>query len=143
MAKCKIEMPEEFLIKISKLSEDMDIIAEKVLKEGGEIVLKKVKNNLNLVIGKETKYKSRSTGELISSLGLTPVKIDNEGNYNIKIGFSENRNDGEINAKIANVIEYGKHGQEAKPFLKTAKNASKTECISVMQRKFEEEVSKL
>ena len=61
----------------------------------------------------------------------------------IKIGFSEPRSDGGSNAKLANILEYGKHGQPAKPFLKPAKSASKAECIRVMEQTLKEEVEKL
>ncbi len=143
MAKVDIKMPDEFLLKVSKLGSDFDPVAEKVLKAGGEVVFKRTKSNLSAVIGKGTKHKSRSTGELEKALGVTSVRLDRNGNHNIKIGFSEPRPDGESNAKIANILEYGKHGQPAKPFLKPARSASKSECISVMKSTFEEEVKKL
>lgn len=143
MAKVDIKMPDEFLLKVSKLGSDFDPVAEKVLKAGGEVVFKRTKNNLSAVIGKGTKHESRSTGELKKALGVTSVRLDRNGNHNIKIGFSEPRSDGESNAKIANILEYGKHGQPAKPFLKPARSASKSECISVMKSTFEEEVKKL
>ena len=136
-------MPDDFLLKISKLGSDFDPVAEKVLKAGGEVVFKRTKSNLSAVIGKGTKHESRSTGELEKALGVTSVRLDRNGNHNIKIGFSEPRPDGESNAKIANILEYGKHGQPAKPFLKPARSASKSECISVMKSTFEEEVKKL
>ena len=60
----------------------------------------------------------------------------------LKIGFSEPRKDGGSNAMVANVIEYGKHGQPAKPFLKPAKSSSKKQCIEVMTKKLEEEINK-
>lgn len=143
MAKVDIKMPDDFLLKISKLGSDFDPVAEKVLKAGGEVVFKRTKSNLSAVIGKGTKHESRSTGELEKALGVTLVRLDRNGNHNIKIGFSEPRPDGESNAKIANILEYGKHGQPAKPFLKPARSASKSECISVMKSTFEEEVKKL
>ena len=143
MAKVDIKMPDEFLLKVSKLGSDFDPVAEKVLKAGGEVVFKRTKSNLSAVIGKGTKHESRSTGELEKALGVTSVRLDRNGNHNIKIGFSEPRTDGESNAKIANILEYGKHGQPAKPFLKPARSASKSECISVMKSTFEEEVKKL
>lgn len=136
-------MPDEFLLKVSKLGSDFDPVAEKVLKAGGEVVFKRTKSNLSAVIGKGTKHESRSTGELEKALGVTSVRLDRNGNHNIKIGFSEPRPDGESNAKIANILEYGKHGQPVKPFLKPARSASKSECISVMKSTFEEEVKKL
>ena len=143
MAKVDIKMPDEFLLKVSKLGSDFDPVAEKVLKAGGEVVFKRTKSNLSAVIGKGTKHESRSTGELEKALGVTSVRLDRNGNHNIKIGFSEPRPDGESNAKIANILEYGKHGQPAKPFLKPAKSASKSECISTMKSTFEEEIKKI
>ena len=143
MAKVDIKMPDDFLLKISKLGSDFDPVAEKVLKVGGEVVFKRTKSNLSAVIGKGTKHESRSTGELEKALGVTSVRLDRNGNHNIKIGFSEPRSDGESNAKLANILEYGKHGQPAKPFLKPAKSASKSECISAMKSTFEEEVKKI
>jgi HK97 gp10 family phage protein len=143
LAKVDIKMPDDFLLKISKLGSDFDPVAEKVLKAGGEVVFKRTKSNLSAVIGKGTKHESRSTGELEKALGVTSVRLDRNGNHNIKIGFSEPRPDGESNAKLANILEYGKHGQPAKPFLKPAKSASKSECISTMKSTFEEEVKKI
>ena len=143
MAKADFKLPDEFLTRLSRLGKDTDAVAEKVLEAGGKVVLAKVKSNLSSVIGSGTKYDSRSTGELEQSLGLSPVKLNRAGNHDIKIGFSEPRSDGGSNAKLANILEYGKHGQAAKPFLKPAKSASKAECIRVMEQTLKEEVEKL
>ena len=143
MAKATMMMPEEFLKRLSTLGEKTDEITGKVLQAGGEVVLEKVKSSLSSVIGKDTKYDSRSTGELEHSLGMSSPRMDRDGNFNVKIGFAEPRSNGKSNAMIANVIEYGKHGQPAKPFLKPAKSASKSACEEAMKRKFEEEVGKL
>lgn len=143
MAKVDVKLPEDFLLKLSRLGNKTDEICEKALEAGGEVVLSKVKENLASVIGSGTKYDSRSTGELEQSLGLSPVKQDRDGNHNIKIGFSEPRSDGGSNAKIANILEYGKHGQPAKPFLKPARSASRKACVSAMQQTLEQEVAKL
>ena len=50
---------------------------------------------------------------------------------------------GGSNAKIANILEYGKSGQPPKPFLKPAKSAARAECIRVMEQTLKEEVEKL
>ena len=142
MAKVDIKMPEEFLQKLSRLGSDFDEVAESVLEAGGEVVLSRVKGNLAGVVGQGTKYDSRSTGELEASLGLSPAKLNWDGNHDVKIGFVEPRKDGGSNAKLANILEYGRHGQPAKPFLKPAKTQSKSAAISAMQQKFEEEVEK-
>ncbi len=136
MAKCTYKLPEDLLKKLSTLGSKMDEISEVVLEAGGEVVLDKIKSNL------EGSLSGESSGELVSSLGLSGVRIDRNGNSNIKIGFSEPRKDGGSNAMVANVIEYGKHGQPAKPFLKPAKSSSKKQCIEVMTKKLEEEINK-
>ena len=143
MAKAEVKMPEELLTKLSRLGEQTDEIAALALKAGGDVVLDKVRSNLEASIGNGTKYDSRSTGELIDSLGMTPVKIDRNGNSNIKIGFSEPRSDGKSNAMLATVLEYGKSGQPPKPFMKPAQTQSKKECQRVMKEVLEREVSKL
>ena len=143
MAKVDLKMPEDFLEKISKLGKQSDEISERVLEAGGEVVLAKVRSTLSSVVGKDTKIDSRSTGELEKSLGITKARVDRNGNHNIKIGFAEPRSDGDSNAKIANILEYGRHGQPAKPFLKPAKTSSKSACEAAMKQKFEEEIKKL
>jgi len=140
VAKVDLKLPEEFLIRLSRLGGRTDEICKKVLEAGGEVVLQKARSNLSAVVGRGTKYPSRSTGELERSLGLSPPKVDWDGNYNIKVGFAEPRSDGGSNAKIAAILEYGKHGQPAKPFLKPAKSASKAEAVAAMEQKFREEV---
>ena len=142
MAKCSIKLPDEFLKKLSQLGSRTDEVAKRALTAGGEIILKRTRANLIGVIGKNIKGESRSTGQLVSALGLTPVRVDRNGNYNIKIGFDEYRDDGSSNATIANIIEYGKHGQPAKPFLKPAKRQVGNQALEKMKQIIEEEVKK-
>ena len=143
MAKATMKMPEEFLLKVSRLGEKTDEILPRVLKAGGDVVEEKVKSNLKRVIGNATKEESRSTGELVSALGVSSAKQDRDGNFNVKVGFSEPRPDGKSNAMIAGVLEYGKSGQPPKPFLKPAKSASKNACINAMISALEKEVEKI
>ena len=141
MAKAMMKLPEDFLMKVSRLAERTDEILPKVLEAGGEVVEAKVRSNLQAVIGNNTKEDSRSTGQLVGALGVSSARQDKDGNFNVKVGFAENRSDGKSNAMIAGVLEYGKHGQPAKPFLKPAKSASKNDCIEAMKAKLESEVN--
>ena len=143
MAKATLKMPDDFLMKLSRLGEKTDEIIPRVLKAGGEVVEAKVKSNLQSVIGNGTKEDSRSTGELVSALGVSSARQDKDGNFNVKVGFSEPRRDSKSNAMVADVLEYGKHGQPPKPFLKPAKTASKNACVDAMIRAFEEEVEQI
>lgn len=154
MAKVEMKMPEDFLLKLSKLGSKTDEIIESCLEAGSQVVLAKVRGNLRSVIGSGTKYPSETTGELLSSLGVTPAKIDRKGTHNVKVGFNEPRRKqykakGKrsyytiTNAMIANVIEHGKHGQPPKPFLKPARTSSRKACIEAMKRKLDEEIQKI
>jgi len=149
VAKVEIKMPDEFLDKIGRLSERTDEIIPKVLDAGAEVVLTHVRSNLRSSIGRDLKSKPHSTGELESALGISPALIDRHGNFNVKIGFSEPRrrasagNFGTSNAMLANILEYGKHNQPPKPFLKPAKAASRTAAIDAMTRKLENEINKV
>ncbi|MGX8700574.1 HK97 gp10 family phage protein [Caproiciproducens sp.] len=144
MAKAEMKMPEDFLLKVSRLNEKTDEILPRVLEAGGQVVLERVKSNLSAVIGKGTKEPSRSTGELESALGLSPAKPKRDGSgWDIKVGFAEPRSGGGSNAKIANILEYGRHGQPPKPFLKPAKIQSRKACIETMKSKLDEEVRRI
>ena len=143
MAKVNFKMPDDFLRKVSVLGEKTDEIIPRVLEAGGEVALEKVRDNLREAVGRDTKFPSRSTGELEAALGLSPAKMDKNGNFNVKVGFSEPRSDGESNAKIANILEYGKHGQPPKPFLQPAKTQARKPGIEAMKQKLEEEIGGL
>ena len=143
MAKVSFNLPDDFLDSISRLEKQTDDIIPKVLEAGGEVVHAKVRSNLRSVIGRDIKFKARSTGELLSALGISPAKVDRNGNYNIKIGFSEPRRAKISNAMLANILEFGKHGQPPKPFMRPARTASRTPAIEAMKRKMEDEIKKL
>ena len=143
MAKVDIKMPDDFLEKIKQLGDREDEIAEAALMAGGEVVLDRARSNLASSVGTGTKYPSRSSGELERAIGLTSVKLDRDGNHNIKVGFAEDRKDGKKNAMLASILEYGKHGQPPKPFMKPAKSASKSACQAAMIQTFQEEIDKL
>ena len=143
MAKATFKMPEEFLQKVSRLGARTDEIIPRVLEAGAEVVETRVRSNLITSVGKGTQYESRSTGQLAVALGVSPAKVDRDGNHNVKIGFAEPRSDGQSNAKIANILEYGKAGQPPKPFLSPAVKACKNTVAQVMQSKLEQEVAAL
>ena len=148
MAKCEVKLPDDFALRLSRIEHNISGITEKVVEAGGEVAEKIARDELDRVIGDGTKYGSRSTGELKSALGASPVGVDRKGFVNTKIGFSEPRRTYKAkntvtNAMIANVIEYGKSGQPAKPFMARAKKKALRLCKQAMIKKFDEEVSKI
>ena len=150
----KPKLPEDLMKKIDRLGGATDRICEKALTEGGKVMHKSVASHLSQVVGKDTKVESRSTGELLAALGVSPVKVDRNGNHDIKIGFREPRTQqssakgkrsyGQItNAMIANVLEYGRKGQEPKPFLAPAKKAARKDTTAKMEAVLREEMDKV
>ena len=138
MGKVTIKMPTEFMDQLTKAAEKTDTAIPKALEAGGKVVFETMKANLRSAIGRDTKYPSRSTGKLLAALGVSPVKLNDEGNYDVKVGFSEDR---EVsNAKLANILEYGKHGQPPKPILKPTRRSSRKPCIEAMQAALKEEL---
>ena len=143
IAKATMKMPDDFLERVSKLGDKTDEIVPRVLETGGEVMLAQVKSNLQSVVGSGTKYPSRTTGQLASALGVSGARINRSGDHDVKIGFAESRRDGRSNAKLANILEHGKHGQPPKPFLRPARAAAKGATIAAMVRKLDEEIEKI
>lgn len=143
MGKCTVRMPDDFIEKVSKLGKCTDEILGRVVSAGGEVVEKKVRANLESVIGSDTKEPSRSTGQLLKALGTSPVSVNRSGDMAVKIGFADGRADGKSNAMLAGVLEYGKHNQSPRPFMKPAKSASMSAAVKAMSDKLDEEVNKL
>ena len=142
MAKSSFKMPDDLVDKLSRLGNKTDEIIPRVLDAGGEVVVKAVRGNLQSAIG-NTRFPSRSTGQLQSALGVSQARLDRNGNYNVKIGFAENRTDGSVNARIANILENGRHNQPPRPFMRPARTQSRKGAIEAMTKAFESEVEKL
>lgn len=140
MSKNAIGMPDDLIAKLTQLGSRTDEVCETALKAGAEVAEKAISSNLSSVVGRNTKHPSQSTGQLEKALGVSPVKVDGKGNYDIKVGFNEPRTNRESNAKIANILEYGKSNQPPKPFLKPAKSKSRKEIINVMKDTLEKEM---
>lgn len=143
MAKMKAKMPDDLIAKLTRLGSRTDEVCESALKAGAEVAEKAISSNLSSVVGRNTKHLSQSTGQLEKALGVSPVKVDGKGNYDIKVGFNEPRTTGESNAKIANILEYGKANQPPKPFLKPAKSKSRKDIINTMKDTLEKEMENI
>lgn len=133
MARVHIKLPNEFIDALQAASTLLDSAAGEVLQAGASVVEPKLRGNLVAVIGKGS-TPSRSTGQLLGALGTTSVKVNSQGTYNVKVGFAENRGDGKSNALIANVIEYGKSNQPARPFLAPTRSQARRPATEAMKK---------
>ena len=143
MATVTIKLPDEFMNQLSEFDSRLEDIFTKSLEAGAEIAEKQAKANLKAVIGSGTKLPSESTGQLLGALGTSPVKPSGLDGFDIRVGFAEPRKDGGSNEMVANIIEYGKKGQAAKPFMKPAEDATKSKVKAKMEETFKAEAEKI
>jgi hypothetical protein len=143
MATVTIKLPDEFMNQLSEFDSRLEDIFTKALEDGAEIAEAQVRSNLKAVIGSGTKFPSKSTGELLGALGTSPVKRSSLGGFDIRVGFAEPRKDGGSNEMVANILEYGKKGQAAKPFIKPAEDATKSKVKAKMEETFKAEAEKI
>ena len=156
MATLKVKLPDELMIGLERLSGQVDGVVEKTLEAGAEVVVAKARSNLkNSLMG-------GSSGQLAGALGVSPVKPNDKlDGRDIKIGFAEPRQDKKggttykkklksgktseyklTNAMVANILEYGKKGQSAKPFMKPAEDATKAKARAVEKKCFRKKQTK-
>lgn len=180
MATFKVNLPDDLMISLERLADEVDAVIEKTLEAGAEVVEEKARANL------KNSLKGESSGQLLEALGTSPVKPNNKiDGWDVKVGFAEPRKDDyeklrksrfkankiramasynysscsekraagftvknysyyvTTNEMIANVLEYGKKGQAAKPFMKPAEDAAKAKARAVMKKVFTEEANKI
>jgi HK97 gp10 family phage protein len=157
MATLKVKLPDDLMIGLERLSKQVDAVVEKTLEAGAEIVEQKARANL------KNSLKGESSGQLLGALGTSPVKPNDKlDGWDIKIGFAEPRQDKKggttykkklksgktseyqlTNAMVANILEYGKKGQAARPFMKPAEDATKAKARAKMKKVFTEEANKI
>lgn len=133
MARAKINLPTAFIDSLNVAASLLDTAADDVLGAGAAIVEPRLRSNLTAVIGKSS-TPSRSTGQLLGALGTTSVKVNSQGEHNLKIGFAENRTDGRSNTLIANVLEYGRSNQPARPFVAPTRSQTRRPATEAMKQ---------
>ena len=139
MGKIKVEFPDDLVKKLAALGSRTDEVLEKTLQAGADAVKPVLAGTLAGVIGKNTKGKSHSTGQLAGSLGISPMKTGDDGSLDVKVGFNEPRRDGKRNAMVASILEHGRSNQPARPFLKPAQSAAKKPAVQAMIDAFNKE----
>lgn len=138
-----LKLPEETLKKLERLGTEYDAIVQDMLSDGIEPLQKQIESNLKEVIGKGTKSKPRSKGNLIKAVRVTKAYQVANGDWHIKVGIYGYDSDGVPNALKAMVLEHGRSDMAAKPWLKPAISATKKQCVQTMVETFDKKVDKL
>ena len=150
MGKFSFSIPSNLQSKIDKIAKQSPEIIDKCVEEGAEVAKEAVERNLVAVLSPE-----HQNGELVRSIGVTPVKVNREGVHNARVGFREPRKNQtkakgkrsyyvQTNAMIANVLEYGRSGkQKARPFLQKAMKECEQKVMETMEQTFDREVGQV
>lgn len=130
MAKMTIKGFDEYADKLSKLGSAAPEIAKRAVRAGINPLADEVRKGLEKNL-QNSKY---STGDLLDSLGVTPVSVDKNGVYNAKVGFSGYDRKGVPNALKARAMESGTSTQPKKPFMRPAVSRAKKRVLEEMEK---------
>ena len=169
MGSMKINGMEEFELALSRLAAGTDRVAQKALREAAKPVADRVRRNLenlqeDFMLDPSAPYHylpdgSHYTGvpaqqkaDLLEALGVTNVRVNNRGDWDIKIGFDGSGYDsqrtrtyprGRPLLMLARSIEHGSSIQPKQPFFRKAVEATKKQAVEIMNRIITEETEKV
>lgn len=160
MAKFEFNAGDEIAIQLSRLADKQDEIAKKALYQAAKIVADKIKDNLKSLPEDTFRYLQENEQfkgvpesqkqDLIEHFGITPIDVDNKGNWNVKIGF-----DGYGSYKtnkypkglpiplLARAIESGSSVRKKTPFIRPALRSVKSKAEEVMAKVVDKETEKI
>lgn len=136
LAKMTIKGLDEYAKKLSKLGSDAQKIAKKVVRAGANPIADEVRKGLE----KNLQGSQYSEGDLMDSLGVTPVDVDRNGITNCKVGFEGYDRKGVPNALKARAMESGTSTQQKKPFIRPAVRRAKQKAIEEMGKTLDAEI---
>lgn len=138
MASVKIRTSEELIRKLEKLSgEQADEVAKRAVYVGAGFMAEKVKESLRGVVSE------KATGDLEKSLGITAIKLNRDGDWAAKIGFSGYDRKGTSNILKARLLESGSSKQRKRPFGSPAVKRWKAETEKRMAQEAETSIVKI
>lgn len=136
MAAIKFKTGDDYALRLSKLGARSDEIAKKALYAAAGLVADQMKANLRGVV-------KDGTGALEASMGITPMREDGRGDWNLKIGFDGYDENGTPNQLKARALESGTSTQPKRPFVRPAVQATKGAALEAMRRVIDEEGKKI
>lgn len=137
MARITFKGLEEYEKKLSLLAKDTEQICGAAIYEGASIVADEIKAGIRSL--------PRKTGVtqkgLEEGFGISKLREDN-GFYNVKLGFNGYNANGEPNVMMARIMESGTSKVPKHPFVRPAVNRAKPAAQDKMAAVLDEEIEK-
>ena len=159
MATLKVNAGGEWLTQITKLGTQTDAFCARAVRAAADIVADQIRANLeNLTedahwspshpeyyfLSENEKFTGippEQKKDLLDALGISPVKVDQNGTYNAKVGFEGYGSQptaaypqGIPNPMVARAVESGTSFRPRQPFVRPAVNKTKNEALAAMER---------
>lgn len=125
--------------KLEALGQNVQPAFEDAVKAGAGIIAGEVRRRLeqnldsprsaSLSGGKFDCKKTQPTGDLLDSFGITPPERDDNGNTNVKIGFSDYDRKHVANILKARVMESGSATIKKRPFFRPGVNKARKKAL--------------
>lgn len=132
-----VELPKSLMDKLDRLTKASDL-PSKMITAGLDVMEPEVKRRLQTSI-QNSKDKN---GPLFESLKQSKPRMNSKGEWHGSLYFDGYDERGIPNDRKAMSMEWGTSKQVAKPFLRPAKEAKKSEAEAAMQATFDAEVQK-
>lgn len=137
MARITFKGLEEYEKKLSLLAKDTEQICGAAIYEGASIVADEIKAGIRS-LPRQTGVTQKGLEE---GFGISKLREDN-GFYNVKLGFEGYNANGEPNVMMARIMESGTSKVPKHPFVRPAVNRAKAAAQDKMAAVLDEEIEK-
>ncbi len=121
-----------------KLKRNTKQMAKEILYVGAGEIADSVRDSLRRTLA-GAQY---STGDLESSLGISPMRENPDGSIDVSIGFSGYDRKGVPNQLKARAMESGTSRQPKRPFFQRGASKGRVKAVKAMQKELNEQVKK-
>lgn len=139
MARMVIKSAKSLSGMLDRLGKDTERIATKAVLAAADPLADGIRRRLqgNLMFSKI------STGDMEKSFGISPVRVNMNGNVDVKIGFSGYDRKRVANQLKARVMERGSRKQKARPFFQPEVNLQRKKIKQIMAQVVADEIEKI
>lgn len=138
MAKISFPGLAEYELMLARLAKSADDVAGRAIHQGAAILADEIRKNIRSLPDQSGVTKEG----LLDGLGIAPLQEEN-GYYNVKIGFDGYNQNGVPNPLMARVFEGGTSKVTKRPFVRPAVRAKKREIEAAMAAVLDREIKKI